>query len=172
LPVAYARVGSVDRVDRLTERSIAMWKSMIALTIAVGLAAAGCGGGGDSGGSAAGSPSTPTNATTTAAPTTAAPTTTAPATPTAGETSGEAELKLEDFEFSPKTLDVAPGASIRLENEGQAPHTITIDGQGVDEEVQAGDGSAVTLDLSPGTYDYYCRFHKAQGMSGTLTVSG
>jgi plastocyanin len=148
-----------------------MRKSMIALTIAVGLAAAACGGG-DSGGSAAGSPRTPASATTTTAPTTAAPTTTATATPTAGETSGEADLKLEDFEFSPKTLDVASGASIQLENEGQAPHTFTIDGQGVDEEIQAGDGSTITVDLSPGTYDFYCKFHKAQGMTGTLTVSG
>jgi plastocyanin len=141
-----------------------MRRSMIVLTIAVGVAATACGGGS---GSAAGSPSSPTGAATSAAPTT-----TTPATPTTGETSGEATVKLEDFEFSPKTLDVASGATISLENEGQAPHTFTIDGQGVDEEVEAGDGSSISLNLAPGTYDFYCRFHKAQGMTGTLTVSG
>jgi plastocyanin len=140
---------------------------MIALTLALGLTAAACGGGSDSGGAAAGSPSTQTGAATTTAPTT-----TAPATPTAGDTSGEATMKLEDFEFSPKTLDVASGASIQLENEGQAPHTFTIDGQGIDEQVDAGDSSTITLSLSPGTYDFYCTFHKSQGMTGTLTVSG
>jgi plastocyanin len=28
------------------------------------------------------------------------------------------------------------------------------------------------VDLAPGTYDFFCTFHKAQGMTGTLTVSG
>ena len=30
--------------------------------------------------------------------------------------------------------------------------------------------STASADLKPGTYTFYCRFHKAQGMQGTLVV--
>jgi plastocyanin len=29
----------------------------------------------------------------------------------------------------------------------------------------------VVIDLQPGTYDFFCRFHKTLGMTGTLTVT-
>jgi plastocyanin len=29
----------------------------------------------------------------------------------------------------------------------------------------------VTIDLNPGTYDFFCRFHEGRGMRGTLTVT-
>ena len=91
--------------------------------------------------------------------------------PTATETSGETRVAMQDNVFQPNSITAAAGAELELDNEGQNPHTFTIDGQDVDEQVNAGDNAKITLDLAPGTYDFYCRFHKSLGMTGTLTVS-
>ena len=138
-------------------------RPIIAIAIAVALGAAACGGGND----AASTPSS-------TAPASATPTATVGGSPTpsATQTSGETRLAMEDFAFQPATLSVASGASIQLENEGASPHTFTIDGQGIDEQVAPGSDSTIDVSLSPGTYAFYCKFHKAQGMTGTLTVSG
>jgi plastocyanin len=139
-----------------------MKKPIIAAAIAVALGAAACGGGNGAASTPSGSGAT---ATTTA-------TMSGSPSPSAGETSGETRLAMEDFVFQPAALKVASGASIQLENEGKSPHTFTIDGQGIDEQVAAGSNSTITVNLDPGTYDFYCKFHKGQGMTGTLTVSG
>jgi len=56
-----------------------------------------------------------------------------------------------------------------LENEGDAPHTFTIDALDIDTEVAPG-GSAeveVTLPGQDATL-FYCRFHQGQGMQGAV----
>ena len=57
-------------------------------------------------------------------------------------------------------------------NEGEAPHTFTVEGEDVDVEVEAGQTTTTTVDLEPGTYTLFCEFHREQGMEGTLTVEG
>ena len=97
--------------------------------------------------------------------------TTPPGT-TSAPTDGGAEtaLELADFEFVPASLTVSSGDTITLENTGEAPHTFTIADEGIDEQVDAGQSGEATVDLDPGTYDFVCTFHEAQGMVGTLTV--
>jgi plastocyanin len=94
-------------------------------------------------------------------------------TPTPGvtETPGETRIAMEDFRFDPSTFTVPTGATLELDNEGESPHTFTIQ-EGIDVEVSAGENGTVTIDLPAGDYDFVCRFHQGQGMSGTLTVSG
>jgi plastocyanin len=135
-----------------------LWIGMLA----AGLLLAACGGSSSDAGTG-GSPSGPA----TSAPATSTPT----SSPSATATSGETKIAMEDFRFAPSSLTVSSGATLELDNEGQAPHTFTIDGQNVDVQVNAGANGKVTIDLPAGSYDFHCRFHKSQGMTGTLTVA-
>ncbi|HEV2891508.1 MAG TPA: cupredoxin domain-containing protein [Frankiaceae bacterium] len=84
---------------------------------------------------------------------------------------GEVEVELDDFYFGPTFVRAAPGATLtlKLENEGAAAHTLTIDGLGVDVTVQpdAKGEASVTLPAS-GAVRFYCRFHQGQGMQGAF----
>jgi plastocyanin len=94
---------------------------------------------------------------------------------TGGETGGgggggATTLTMVDNEFQPADLTVSAGTELELTNEGQAPHTFTVTDAGIDEQVEAGQGSSTTIDLEAGTYDFVCQFHESAGMTGTLTV--
>jgi plastocyanin len=73
--------------------------------------------------------------------------------------------------FTPTTLSVKEGQSLGVTNVGTFPHTFTINGKGIDVVNNPGQSQNVTIDLSPGTYQFICRFHVSQGMKGTLTVT-
>ena len=51
------------------------------------------------------------------------------------------------------------------------PHTFTVEGTDIDVANDPQSSQEVTIDLDPGTYTFFCRFHRAQGMEGTLTVT-
>jgi uncharacterized cupredoxin-like copper-binding protein len=84
--------------------------------------------------------------------------------------------------FVPKTLSVSKPGTITLvmtnPSSSGITHGIAIQGNGVDKDgkvVQPGGTSTVTVTLKKaGKYQLYCPFdsHKAQGMTGDLTVGG
>ena len=89
---------------------------------------------------------------------------------------GEAEFEVEqdDYYFKPAELQAKAGSPVQveLENGGGASHTFTIDELGVDQVL--GPGEKATVEFTPnkdGTFAFYCRFHRAQGMEGELQVS-
>ena len=57
------------------------------------------------------------------------------------------DLELDDTYFAPTYIAAEPGSTITvtLENEGDAPHTFTIDGTTVDEEMAAAGKVAVQI---------------------------
>jgi plastocyanin len=74
-----------------------------------------------------------------------------------------------------KLTTTAGQVEIDFSNESQLPHAVEIEGNGVEEttEIVTGqDAPPLTVDLKPGTYDFYCPVgdHRAEGMEGTLTV--
>jgi plastocyanin len=78
--------------------------------------------------------------------------------------------------FDKDTLDAAAGSvTIELTNDSSVPHNVEVEGNGVEEESDTitGDTTSLTVDLEPGTYDFYCAVpgHREAGMEGTLTVS-
>ncbi|MEA2461596.1 MAG: Cupredoxin-like domain [Actinomycetota bacterium] len=88
-----------------------------------------------------------------------------------GSGGGSVSVVAKDFSFSPSTVDVNAGDSIDFQNDGSTEHNFSIDGQDVD--VDAEDGGSATVDVSglaAGTYDFFCKYHKDQGMTGTLEV--
>ena len=69
----------------------------------------------------------------------------------------------------------AGSVTVEFANESQLPHAVEIEGNGVEEEtetVTGQDAPPITVDLQPGTYEFYCPVgdHRAEGMEGTLTV--
>jgi len=85
------------------------------------------------------------------------------------------EMELDDSYFSPTFVTAAPGSTVtvKLENEGAMPHTLTIDGTSVNTEVQPGASATVTVTLpTSGSMPFYCRFHRGSGMQGAFVVSG
>ncbi len=86
------------------------------------------------------------------------------------------ELAATDFHFSPPTVSVEAGTvTFVLANNGEAPHALEIEGNGVEEEsdtIDPGSSTELTVDLAEGEYEIYCPVgnHKDMGMVGTLTV--
>ncbi len=77
-----------------------------------------------------------------------------------------------NYAFSPAKLTVKSGDTITVtDGTSSTPHTFTIDGQNVNVMNSPNQSQDVTLDLKPGTYTFFCTYHRSQGMTGTLTVT-
>lgn len=85
------------------------------------------------------------------------------------------EIEMGEFYFRPTVLSGEAGQTLTLEvlNDGNNPHTFTLDAIKVDLEVQPGQngGTKVTFPES-GAFLFYCRFHAGGGMRGGLSVGG
>jgi plastocyanin len=111
-----------------------------------------------------------------ATPTPTAEATQAPASGGGGETlkfsaPADGSLKFDQGDVTAKAGKV----TVEFANPSSVPHAVEIDGNGVEEETETVTGSdapPITVDLKPGTYEYYCPVdgHEAAGMKGTLTV--
>ena len=83
----------------------------------------------------------------------------------------EVDVEQDDFYFGPTYIKAKPGSTIKveLENDGNVPHTFTIDGMNVDVTVDKGTRKDVSVTLpSSGAVVFYCRFHRGQGMQGAF----
>ena len=84
------------------------------------------------------------------------------------------DLALQDFSFGPTYVKVTSGQrlTVALTNEGEAPHTFTIDGIGVDQTVQPGESASVEVALPVAeAVAFYCKFHQGGGMQGAFYVT-
>jgi len=85
----------------------------------------------------------------------------------------ETGVKMADFSFKPSAISGEAGKEITIElpNEGNAAHTFTVSELNVDQAVEPGE--TATVKVTPdkdGTFAFFCRFHRGQGMEGKLTV--
>ena len=105
-----------------------------------------------------------------------------PRTTAAARSGGGATLKFSapadgSLKFDQKDATAKAGkVTVDFANPRSTPHAVEIEGNGVEEEtetVTSGDAPPITVDLKPGTYEFYCPVpgHKEAGMKGTLTVS-
>ena len=113
--------------------------------------------------------------------TTGDPGTSAQTSPPGTETSMngmQTEVSLTDFRVELPEPSLMPGTySFDVSNDGDAPHALEIEGQGIDETtrtLEAGQQETLTVDLPEGTYTFFCPVgnHRAQGMETTVTVGG
>ena len=88
------------------------------------------------------------------------------------------DVSLVDFAIEPANETVNAGSvTFAVSNDGQALHNLEIEGNGVEEvlpaDLSGGESGDLTVDLQPGTYEWYCPVgnHAAMGMEGELTVN-
>jgi plastocyanin len=87
---------------------------------------------------------------------------------------GSGEVELDDFYFAPTTIQGKPGQSITLElkNEGKVEHNFSISSQHIDKDLEAGESDIVKVVVpKSGTVQFFCSYHKSQGMVGTLATT-
>lgn len=77
--------------------------------------------------------------------------------------------------FDKTSLSTTAGkTTIAFTNESQVPHAVEVEGNGIEEETETiqGGKAELTVDLKPGTYEFYCPVddHKEEGMKGELIV--
>jgi plastocyanin len=85
-------------------------------------------------------------------------------------------IEVDDFYFEPTYIAAKPGKTVKvkLEVEGNAPHTFTTEDGSVDEDLSSGDEVTVKVKM-PASGDpvpFYCDIHKNQGMRGAFFVKG
>jgi plastocyanin len=83
----------------------------------------------------------------------------------------DGSLKFDQGDVTAKAGKV----TVKFNNPSSVPHAVEIEGNGVEEETETvtdSEAPPITVDLKPGTYEYYCPVagHEAAGMKGTLTV--
>ena len=71
--------------------------------------------------------------------------------------------------FEPMTLDVAPGATVKVTNDDSSTHTLTATGGQFDTgNITQNQTKKFTAPTKPGQYHYICNIH--QYMQGTIDV--
>jgi plastocyanin len=93
--------------------------------------------------------------------------TTQAAVPAAPATAG-AEVKIDNFSFTPATITVAAGTQVTWTNRDDIPHTVVTEDKTVKSKaLDTDDKFSATFD-KPGTYSYFCSIHPT--MKGTVVV--
>ena len=138
--------------------------ALFVIAAALALPVAGCGGGDDDNGTSADTNGAGANQ----------------ASTTAGGGGGgqTVDMTAVDYRFNPADTSVKSGnVTFNLTNDGQQPHSLEIeDVNGQDEEIEGdvspGQSGSLTVNLPPGTYEFYCPVgnHKEMGMEGEITV--
>ncbi|MEX2467504.1 MAG: plastocyanin/azurin family copper-binding protein [Gemmatimonadota bacterium] len=78
----------------------------------------------------------------------------------------------DDLTFSPATVTISSGTTIRWVSQSDMTHTVTPEGHSEWSSASltaSGQTFTHTFD-DTGTFDYFCEPHLAQGMTGTITV--
>jgi len=81
------------------------------------------------------------------------------------------EMELDDNYFKPTYIKAAPGATVtvELENEGDNPHTFTLDDGSIDQKLDPGAKASVEVTIpDDGILRFSCDFHGAMGMQGAF----
>jgi plastocyanin len=92
-----------------------------------------------------------------------------PDEPTTKPSSAVVEVMIDNFTFSPPTITVAPGTTVRWTNKDDVPHTVTsTDKRFKSSKTLDTDDTYTTAFATAGTYAYYCAVHPM--MTGTVVV--
>ncbi|MDH7796719.1 MULTISPECIES: cupredoxin family copper-binding protein [unclassified Beijerinckia] len=80
-----------------------------------------------------------------------------------------ATVKIENFSFTPETLNIKPGTVVTWSNDDDIPHSIvTTNGKLHSRALDTADTFSFTF-AEPGTYDYFCGLHPH--MKGRIIVA-
>jgi plastocyanin len=78
-------------------------------------------------------------------------------------------ITISNFMFSPMSLSVAPGATVKVTNKDSATHTLTANDNAFNTgDITQNQTKTFKAPMKPGTYSYICNIH--QYMMGTIIV--
>ncbi|MFZ1137285.1 MAG: cupredoxin family copper-binding protein [Candidatus Korobacteraceae bacterium] len=78
------------------------------------------------------------------------------------------EVKIDNFSFTPATITVAAGTTVRWTNRDDIPHTVVSDDQKFESKALDTDDQYSYTFTKPGTYPYFCSIHPK--MTGKVVV--
>lgn len=78
------------------------------------------------------------------------------------------EVKIDNFSFSPATITVPAGTTVRWTNRDDIPHTVVSDEQKFQSKTLDTDDQYSYTFTKPGTYGYFCSVHPK--MTGKVVV--
>ena len=88
---------------------------------------------------------------------------------TAQQTSAaETAVKIDNFSFSPVTVTVPVGSTVRWTNHDDVPHNIVNDDKSIKSKTLDTDENFSYTFTKPGTYSYFCSIHPR--MTGKIVV--
>ena len=84
-------------------------------------------------------------------------------------------VRVRDNSFSPECLIVLAGQGLELVNRGSNLHNFSVEGTGLDLDLESGAEptrtEAIGGAVPPGTYAFFCSYHRSSGMDGEITVT-
>ena len=78
------------------------------------------------------------------------------------------DVKIDNFSFSPPTITIAAGTTVKWTNRDDIPHTVVNDDQKFQSKTLDTDESYTYTFTKPGTYPYFCSIHPK--MTGKIVV--
>ncbi len=75
------------------------------------------------------------------------------------KSASEASVKIDNFSFSPATITVPAGTTVRWTNHDDIPHTVVSDDKTFKSKVLDTDEQFTYTFTKPGTYNYFCSIH-------------
>jgi plastocyanin len=83
---------------------------------------------------------------------------------------GSTSVSAGDYFFAPPSITIQVGGTVTWSNDGQTAHTVTANGGSFDSgNLDPGQSFGHTF-TQPGTFAYYCQYHRSLGQKGTVTV--
>ncbi len=71
----------------------------------------------------------------------------------------EAPVKIDNFSFTPATITVPVGTTVRWTNRDDIPHTVVADDKTFKSKALDTDEQFTYTFTKPGTYNYFCSIH-------------
>ena len=78
------------------------------------------------------------------------------------------EVKIDNFSFTPATITVPTGTTVRWTNRDDIPHTVVNDDQKFESKALDTDDQYSYTFTKPGSYGYFCSIHPK--MTGKVVV--
>lgn len=79
-----------------------------------------------------------------------------------------AEVKIDNFSFTPATLTVSAGTTVTWTNRDDIPHTVVSDDKSIKSKTLDTDEKFTFTFSKPGSYSYFCSLHPK--MKGSIVV--
>jgi plastocyanin len=90
------------------------------------------------------------------------------AAPADAQSAAETAIKIDNFSFTPATVTIPAGTTVRWTNRDDIPHTIVSDDKTFKSKALDTDDQFTYTFTKPGTYSYFCSIHPK--MTGKVVV--